>query len=470
MKKIKKYLFVLFIVFAGCSQSYIDINAQTISTSYKVDTISHFPNPERGWVMTVNPNSNDTQAPALNPEDLHRWKSGEEKVTLIRKYYLLNSFLNSPISPEYLETLQNDANTCREAGFKLIPRFTYKWTSSSTSPDASLEYTVYHIQQLKNYFQNNWDIIAFVECGFVGKYGEWHHTDQNYIDNYSNQIKPDGFTVRDSLLSVIPKQRFLAMRYMFWHKMVLWPDPLKIDNAFDWSFQSRIGYHHDYMMGGNRWQAPNCEICPDFSTMLNYYKSDTRWVPSTGEPVCNDPYFIQNDPRSQFRELHISTFMNNACNISAWKQLLWYSDLTRDLGYRISLISSEIDKRIRRGGILNLNLKLINTGYAAPFNERKFEIILKNRSTGTEFVSEVTHLNKFKTDPRYWIPGEHIIKISFKIPDDLDVGNYSLHIHLSDPAPELRSRPDYSIRFANVGVWDESTGYNSLLVNVDIKK
>ena len=35
-------------------------------------------------------------------------------------------------------------------------------------------------------------------------------------------------------------------------------------------------------------------------------------------------------------------------------------------------------------------------------------------------------------------------------------------LHLPDPSPRLRDRPEYAIRFANDQVWDAPTGFNQL--------
>jgi hypothetical protein len=50
----------------------------------------------------------------------------------------------------------------------------------------------------------------------------------------------------------------------------------------------------------------------------------------------------------------------------------------------------------------------------------------------------------------------------------MPTGNYEVLFHLGDPVPALTRRPEYSIRFANEGVWEEKTGFNSLLSLVSV--
>jgi hypothetical protein len=54
------------------------------------------------------------------------------------------------------------------------------------------------------------------------------------------------------------------------------------------------------------------------------------------------------------------------------------------------------------------------------------------------------------------------VHIEAGIPADLPPGLYEVVLHLSDPEPQLHARPEYAIRLANEGLWEDSTGYNLL--------
>ena len=54
------------------------------------------------------------------------------------------------------------------------------------------------------------------------------------------------------------------------------------------------------------------------------------------------------------------------------------------------------------------------------------------------------------------------------IPDDMPVGEYELYLNLPDPEVALYNNPAYSIRLANQDIWDETTGYNKLNINIQI--
>jgi len=460
--KIKVQTLILLILLCwNISISTNILNAQTTTINYTADTISLFPNPERGWVHSYNPSGN-TPAPDLVLSTLQYWRSGSDHVTLARKYYLLKAYLNGPVDQSFLDKFQKDLNTCRAAGVKLIPRFIYIWDPATVNQDAPLQIVIQHIEQLKPYFQANWDVIAFIETGFIGQYGEWHDSDWSYIKNNTLEIKPDGFTVRDSLLSALPAQRFIAMRMMYWHKFKIWINPLTEITAFGNTTQARIGYHNDGVMSTPVWDAEGCGECPPYSVMHNYMLEDTRWVPNTGEP-CGENYFDTHDPQPELKAVHQSTLVNNACiDYSKWKSpKTWYQGLTRDMGYRFTAKKATYSS-IVPGENLTLSLALTNSGYAAPFNERMFEIILRNQITGEKYVTDVTSTVGHSTDPRYWLPGNHTISITVPVPADLASGDYDIIVNLPDPAPLLHDRPEYSIRLANQNMWEATTGYNVL--------
>ena len=51
-------------------------------------------------------------------------------------------------------------------------------------------------------------------------------------------------------------------------------------------------------------------------------------------------------------------------------------------------------------------------------------------------------------------------------PAALPAGTYALSLALPDPEPALHDRPEYAIRLANSGLWDATSGANSLKQSV----
>ncbi len=108
-------------------------------------------------------------------------------------------------------------------------------------------------------------------------------------------------------------------------------------------------------------------------------------------------------------------------------------------------------------------MKLFNSGWAAPYNPRGAEIIIRSVATPSQkFVFPLPD------DPRFWLPSDTAtINNSITIPANAPVGIYDVFLNLPDTALSL-NRPEYSIRLGNKNVWESTTGYNNLLFQLTI--
>jgi Domain of unknown function (DUF4832) len=60
--------------------------------------------------------------------------------------------------------------------------------------------------------------------------------------------------------------------------------------------------------------------------------------------------------------------------------------------------------------------------------------------------------------------------LSAVVPANLPEGPYTVYLNFPDTSSKLNKNPDYSIRLANQNVWEDSTGYNSMLHTVYVSK
>ena len=91
-------------------------------------------NPERGIQKYSITNSNyntQTSFSNLSQTELTSWRTGSEKVSVLFRYFLLDAFLSSDISANYLNNMQKDFNIIRNAGLKCIVRFSYSDAESA---------------------------------------------------------------------------------------------------------------------------------------------------------------------------------------------------------------------------------------------------------------------------------------------------------------------------------------------------
>jgi hypothetical protein len=127
------------------------------------------------------------------------------------------------------------------------------------------------------------------------------------------------------------------------------------------------------------------------------------------------------------------------------------------------LVSSTLPKYAKAGSGFILQLQLKNIGYATPFNPRPAQLVLRNTANGN-----ITRL-KINTDVRRWFSGEISLKQTIQLPAAVKAGEYEILLALPDEAVLINARPEYSIRFANEDVWEETTGYNKLNHTITIR-
>eukprot|EP00058_Branchiostoma_floridae_P023910 XP_002609400.1 hypothetical protein BRAFLDRAFT_124621 [Branchiostoma floridae] len=373
-------------------------------------------NPERGWWKFKATKASDyTVLPTFRSEG-H---------TLIFRYYVLDLFVHSDISASFLTNLQDDLENARVAGVKIIPRFCYTLTAGE-STDAPLTQALRHVAQLKPYLQANGDVIAVVQAGFIGTWGEWYYSDHySTLNSVGNPIvvTDDDWarrvTLLDAVLDAVPNDRMVQMRYMKYKRRFTGDDsPLAETEARSGSKKARIGHHNDCFLASDKDWGTFQDLTEDYA----YLSADTKYTVMGGE-TCN-----YNPPR-----------------------------IGRHLGYRLELVSGTYRNAVPQGGTFCGRLEIRNVGYAAPFNPRQVRVVLQKDS------AIVTSLLVTGVDPRDWHPGTlHSVPISVQLPSNLAAGSYEVSLWLPDPSPTISDRPEFSILLANTGVPDPLTGLNSL--------
>ena len=151
--------------------------------------------------------------------------------TLAHLNIYLNDYRESDLPKELLDGLQTNFDDIREAGIKVIIRFAYnKGPYPDSEPDASKSQILIHIEQLTPLLQTNADVIAWVEAGFIGAWGEWH-TSTNGLDNIQDKQE-----ILNAILIAIP-DRYVQVRYPA-NIIEMYPNPEDAAKA-------RVAHHND---------------------------------------------------------------------------------------------------------------------------------------------------------------------------------------------------------------------------------
>ena len=441
------------------------VNGQTKTINY-ISSNEMFTNPERGFYKHSSTHKGTYQV--LSQVDINNYRL-KDNVTLIYRNFNIDDFVNSPISSSYLTNMQGDFDKIRKAGLKCIIRFTYSKDKNASPRDASKAIILSHLQQLKPLLNANVDIICVVQAGFIGSWGEWFYTSQEEFGgwgfnktNLTTTNLNNRKEIVNAILDAMPSSRMLQLRKPTFKQDLFTKIALTSSQAFKNTNIARIGHHNDCFLSSE----DDNGTYDDIITQYPYLSQETKYLPMGGETCAlNSPRTDCTSAITEMGKFHWS-FLNLDFYpdvIEGFETNNCFADIQKKLGYRFLLNSATFPKSQLLGTKLPITLKITNTGFAAPFNERKAYLVLKNETTNKVYSILLT------SDPRTWLgPNELTINESLTLPSNLSVGNYKLYLHLPDYAPTLSNRPEFAIRFANQNVWNSTTGFNDLNYTISV--
>lgn len=441
--------------------------APTLRTLSFTATDAEFPNPERGfyrwaWTNLDGLTAADAQDAYSNgyrlvyaPLNLANWRTNDLPASLLSQ--LTTAFANA-----------------RSAGIKLVIRAVYNYPQSETeyqnAQDASLARVQGHLSQLKPVLQANADVIAYVQAGFIGAWGEWH-TSSNQLTTAANRT-----AVRDALLAAVPSTRFIDVRYPPY--VMAWTPTLpSLASVLSGSY--RIGVHNDCFLASATDVGTYDDNSSTQATQRDYVARLGDLAPFGGE-TCNPADEAGAVARTSCADIlaegakYRLTYLNDDYYRDVfhakWIQSGCMAEVKRKMGYRVQLVSASHATAVTRGQALALNLTVRNTGWARLFNPRGVQLLLKDAS-GT-----VRKLTATGADPRSWMPGaDQTAAVSVTIPSDLPVGSYTLWLALPDGDSAIASDVRYAVRWANADdaasgqKWDAALGAFALGSSVEVK-
>ena len=412
-------------------------------------------NPERGPDHT----NTDCQSILYTVAQLQGYHATDNMNLVLCNFYL-NNFKTSAIDSATLTALQNQLNTIRSAGFKVVLRFAYTKTDNV---DATRTQVLAHINQLAPIIQANSDVIALWQGSFIGEWGEAYYT-ANFGDMgvISPQQWADRKAVYDAQLAALPSTRMISLRTPLMMTTMYGSTPVSAGTAFNGSAVSRIGQINDaFLASPDDWGTYS-----DTATQYPWLQEQTTYTVMGGETGgSNSPRTDCTTALQEMAMFHWSYINVDWYGpvVDGWKNQGCWDTMQKKLGYRFVLTQGTYPNQASAGGSFNVRLSIRNDGFAAPYNPRTREIILRNNSTGALYRFSLT------SDPRFWLAGTTTnISQTFTLPADIPAGSYALMLNLSDPASALSANPQYSIQLANIGTWESGAGFNNLLHSVTI--
>ncbi|MBN8650483.1 MAG: DUF4832 domain-containing protein [Cytophagales bacterium] len=448
---LKKHVTLLVLIFSIPVLS----SAQSFTTHAYPEDATNFANPERGFYKHTEALSGNYNVLSEATLNTHR---GNGYTLLLRVFYLQN-FLNSPISAAYLENVERDFAVARKAGFKIIVRFAYTQKSTPPYGDATPARVLQHIEQLKPLLRQNGDVIALMQAGFIGAWGEWYYTD-HFSAQLGNPNESDWANRRavvQALLQALPTNRAVQVRTpQIKRKLITSTPAITTGEAFTGTSKARLGHHNDCFLA-----SPD-----DYGTYINlteekaYLEEETKYLPMGGE-TCAPFVPLSECPNAlaELKRFHWS-YLNRDYHptvLNGWTANGCMDEVEKQLGYRYRLTETRLQNSSKPGGAVTVNVHLVNEGWANPYNPRPVELILKNATSGKAYRLLT------QEDPRRWSLTDTIkIELTAGLPVDMEQGSYEISLHLPDPAVQLKENSMYAIRLANANVWSPASGYNNL--------
>ena len=421
---------------------------------------TNFPNPERGPYFNVAYNFNDGNIPeAASVERLA--SARKDGTTLVFTFLYLVDYVDKEILDYHVLTLMRTHFTnLRQSGCKAVFRIAYSWNDKWPVQEPPADMIVSHISQLKPILQEFGDVIFVMQAGLIGTYGEWAYTT-------NVKTTADHAKVVRALLEALPEGRTVAIRTPAWKyrllaefngdgKTVSVKDSITVEEAFGPSLKARMAIHNDCAFVNGNDGGTFGSIYDRF-----YVRTESNYTPYGGESCyqnVNDycecvPSYVN------LRDYHWSYLSNHYAIREIWQNAGCYDDASARVGYRLVLNGAKFHGMFASDEDFGISLCLSNYGFASLVNRRNMEFGLVNSLNPKE-----KYVYPVEKDPREWKGGKaYVWSDRIVLPSALQKGaEYNLYLNLPDESPYLCDNPEYSVRFANKYVWDETTGYNLL--------
>ena len=161
----------------------------TIAVRYQ-ETTEDFPNPERGFYIGTGVSASHFKpldSAVLKKEFTGSQKHGKATYavfsTLLMREYTLDTFRGRPLTQDFLDNVDHDLTVVEQAGLKVILRFAYtNKAKNGDCPDiykicppygdAPKSIVLQHIAQLAPLLKKHDAVIAVLQEGFIGIWGE----------------------------------------------------------------------------------------------------------------------------------------------------------------------------------------------------------------------------------------------------------------------------------------------------------
>ena len=420
------------------------------------ESLNSLRNPERGFYDPIGYNLKVGDNQPLNP-----------KSNLVHLRVGIGAFSSKNNQQEDLELSEDALNALvetiknvRENNASIIIRFAYDNFNGNANKEPSLNMILTHIEQIGPILLEYSDVVANIELGFFGPWGEMHSSKICTNENVS--------TALTKLLETTKRKIKVSVRtpgyYAFFRQIdrsLLDTDLPEVGSSF-----YQVGIYNDGYLGSET----------DLGTFSNR-DIEVKWLSNQakhtfygGELVAN---FASGTPLNTIEYLSKEAFLTHTTYLnpywndkvmegfkttpyvgedSIYKNESAYLYIENHLGYRFVLRNSELSISSQEEP-LHIKLNIENVGFANLIRRKHVSIVLKNNDDIYELT---TNLDATTWDSKKIT--EESINIS--LPEAIKEGTYEVYLRISEYGSITNDRNYHCIEFANNHIYNEDLGAN----------
>ncbi|MBR2283183.1 MAG: DUF4832 domain-containing protein [Ruminococcus sp.] len=394
------------------------------------------------------------------------------------------------LDDSFFESLRGTFENCRKNGSMIALRFRYDATGKDAPEPSSFDQVLAHIQQVKSsgILEEYADILAFVESGTVGKWGEQHggkYTSLDHkvqiLDAWVNAV-PDEIPVTVRTPDIFAKWAGIE-RSQLDDDTVYEAAEISSDSSALRLLSKRIGLYNDGYMGSdsdlgtfaNRETETNWlgRVCTntyyggEFSGAIDFAKQYDTYLPENAIPEMYKTHlsYINGNIFQLYKDYTFGgEYDVPGCDNSAYYGQTVFQFIRDHIGYRFVLRRSELSESAVQGGELAVNFSVENTGFANPIPPAAASVLLER--DGVYYQCELDDVFMANS----WLSQTTSEEdLSFTVPGGIEPGEWNVYLKITMGNNGLDQLNMRSVRFANEGVWNSSLGAN-LLGKVTINK
>jgi hypothetical protein len=320
-----------------------------------------FPNPGRGFYVQ------------FDTADLDRIDElADSRITLVLLAYDLVEFTDQPIAQTKLDELSRAFSQIRNHGLMVIFRAAYGFSSTAEYRDpTSLALIRSHITQIEPILRDNADLLLSVQAGFLGPWGEWHHSNLGSEDGV-----PDATVINDlleALADAVPESVSIAVRRPRFIRAI---DPQRIDVR-------RIAFHNDGLLASESDYGTYDAIGMSREDELIFMDERIQFGANGGEMPQLSAYTVPSTAYPEFQRLHV-TYLNRRYNTSVlddWATQTLFNEnflnlVEKHLGYRWHIAQTKLPTQFYAHQRVPVSITLTNTGFSAITFPVQAELVL----------------------------------------------------------------------------------------------